>query len=149
MAVDFKDLTMEDLLKALPHLVVEGAEGKYTYNLQMAEVDGTRITGEQFWVSLDNGKIEAGEGHSDDPEATLFTVNLGGVDTLIAFQVYGLKAATSAMIMGYIFASNIKKAEAWFKILKIGLDDFVAALAKGGIEAGNTDLPIYADLMLV
>lgn len=148
MAVDFKDLTMEDLLKALPNLVVEDAEGKYVYNLQMAEVDGTRVPGDKFWVSFEDGKIEAGEGHSEDEDATLFTVNMGGVDTLIAFQVYGLKAATSAMIMGYIFASNIKKAEAWFKIFKIGPDDFVAGLKAAGIEAGDTDLPIYAELMV-
>ena len=108
MAVDFKDLTMEDLLKALPHLVAEGAEGKYVYNLEMKDVDGKRILGEKFWVSFEDGVITAGEGHTEDPEATLFTVNMGGVDTLIAFQTYGLKAATSAMIMGYIFASNIK-----------------------------------------
>jgi len=149
MAVDFKDLTMEDLLKALPHLVAEGAEGKYVYNLEMKDVDGKRILGEKFWVSFEDGVITAGEGHTEDPEATLFTVNMGGVDTLIAFQTYGLKAATSAMIMGYIFASNIKKAEAWFKIFKIGQDEFIAALAAAGIEAGDTDLAIYEELMVV
>lgn len=148
MAVDFKDLTMEDILKALPHLVVPEAKGRYLYNLEMKEVDGKRVKGEKFWVKFEDGVITAGEGHSSDPEATLFTVNMGGVDTLVAFQVYGLKAATAAMIMGYIFASNIKKAEAWFKVLKIGLADFTGALNKAGIEAGDTNLPIYADLMV-
>jgi UDP-N-acetylmuramyl pentapeptide synthase len=129
MAVDFKDLTLEDLLKGLPHLVVEGMQGRYIYNLEFAEVDGTRIVADKYYVILDNGQVEWGQGHSEDPEATLFTVNQGGVDTLIAFQVHGLKAATSAMILGYIFASNIKKAEAWFKVLKIGLEPVKAAMA--------------------
>ena len=148
MAVDFKDLTMEHLLAALPHLVQEGAEGTYVYNIEIANPDGVRCKGEKFWVGFDNGKIEAGEGHSDDPEATLFTVNQGGVDTLIAFQVHGLKAATAAMILGYIFASNIKKAEAWFKVLKLGEEEFVGALNKAGIEVGDTSLDIYAELMV-
>lgn len=148
MAVDFKDLTIEDLFRALPYLVVEGMQGRYTYNLQVVDPDGVRVKGEKYWVSIDNGKVEWGEGHSNDPEATLFTVNNGGLDTLIAFQVYGLKAATNAMIMGYIFASHIKKAEAWFQILKIGLEEFTDALRKAGIEVGSTDLPIYAELMV-
>jgi hypothetical protein len=148
MAVDFKDLTLQQLLDALPHLVVEGMQGRYVYNLELADPDGKRVMGNQYWVAIDSGKVTHGTGHSDDPEATLFTVNQGGVDTLIAFQVYGMKAATSAMILGYIFASNIKKAEAWFKILKIGLDDTVAALKKAGVEVGDTNLAIYSELMV-
>ncbi len=148
MAVDFKDLTLEDLLKGLPHLVVEGMQGRYIYNLEFAEVDGTRIVADKYYVILDNGQVEWGQGHSEDPEATLFTVNQGGVDTLIAFQVHGLKAATSAMILGYIFASNIKKAEAWFKVLKIGLEPVKAAMAAMGLELGDTNLDIYEELMV-
>jgi len=148
MAVDFKDLTIDDLLKALPFVVVEGMQGRYVYNLQMADVDGVRVKSDKYWVAIDNGKVEHGEGHSADPEATLFTVNMGGVDTLIAFQVHGIKAATNAMIMGYIFASNIKKAEAWFRILKIGQDEFCGALRQTGVEPGSTELAIYNDLMV-
>ena len=149
MAVDFKDLTLEQLIKALPHLVKEGTEGRYVYNLEFAEVDGTRVVNPKYFLVFNNGTIEWGEGESDDPEATLFTVNQGGVDTLMAFQVHGLKAATSAMIMGYIFASNIKRAETWFKILKVGLEPIVAALAAEGIEVGDTNLDIYEELMVV
>ncbi len=149
MAVDFKDLTLEQLIKALPHVVKEGTEGRYVYNLEFAEVDGTRVPNDKYFLIFTDGKIEWGEGESDDPEATLFTVNQGGVDTLLAFQVHGLKAATSAMIMGYIFASNIKRAETWFKLLTVGLDPMVAALAKEGIEVGDTNLDIYEELMVV
>jgi len=148
MAVDFKNLTLDDLLKALPYLVVPGMEGRYVYNLEMAEVDGTRITGPQYYVAIDNGKVEAGAGHLNEEGATLFTVNQGGVDTLIAFQVYGLKAATAAMIMGYIFASNIKKAEMWFRLLKIGLDPILDAMKQAGLEPGDTNLDIYSELMV-
>jgi len=148
MAVDLKDLTMDNLLAALPNLVAPGAQGKYVYNLDMKEVDGVRVKGEKYWVKFENAVITAGVGHSDDPEATMFTVNMGGIDTLIAFQLFGLKAATTAMIMGYIFASNIKKAEAWFKILKIGKADFTDALKKVGIEVGDMNLPVFADLMV-
>lgn len=148
MAVDFKDLTIEQMMKGLPYLAVEGMEGRYVYNLELADVDGVRVKSGKYFVIADNGTIEYGEGHTDDPEATLFTINQGGVDTLIAFQVHGLKAATNAMILGYIFASNIKKAEAWFKILKVGEDEIKGALAKAGIEVGSTDLDIYAELML-
>jgi hypothetical protein len=148
MAVDFKDLTLEQMMKALPHLVAEGLEGKYVYNLEFAEVDGVRVVADKYFVVLEGGSITVGQGHSDDPEATLFTVNQGGVDTIIAFQVHGLKAATSAMIMGYIFASNIKKAEAWFKILRVGLEPVKAALAATGIEVGDTNLDLYEELMV-
>lgn len=149
MAVDFKDLTLEQLIKALPHMVKEGTEGRYVYNLEFAEVDGVRVVQDKYFLVFDGGGIEWGEGHSDDPDATLFTVNQGGVDTLLAFQVHGLKAATSAMIMGYIFASNIKRAETWFKILKVGLEPILAALAAEGIEVGDTNLDIYEELMVV
>lgn len=148
MAVDFKDLTMDQLLAALPYVVVDGMEGKYTYNLEMGEPDGVRVKAEKYWVTIDNGAVTWGEGQIDDEEATLFTVNQGGLDTLLAFQVHGLKAATAAMILGYIFASNIKKAEAWFKVLQIGEDAIVDALAKAGIEVGDTNLDIYAELMV-
>jgi hypothetical protein len=148
MAVDFKNLTLEDLLKALPHLVVPGMEGRYVYNLELAEVDGVRVKGPQYHVAIEGGKIQAGPGHLNEEGATLFTVNQGGVDTLIAFQVYGLKAATAAMIMGYIFASNIKKAEMWFRLLKIGLEPTLEALRQAGIEPGDTNLDIYGELMV-
>jgi len=148
MAVDFKALTFDELLKSLPYLVVDGMQGRYVYNLEFAEVDGVRVKESKYFVIVDNGKVECGTGHSGDPEATLFTINQGGVDTLIAFQVHGLKAATAAMIMGYIFASNIKKAEAWFKILKIGLEPIKAAAAAAGIEIGDTNLAIYSELMV-
>ena len=148
MAVDFKDLTLENMLNALPHLVADGMEGRYIYNLEFAEVDGTRVKNDKYYVIVDNGKVEWSEGHSEDPEATLFTVNQGGVDTLIAFQVHGLKAATSAMILGYIFASNIKKAEAWFKVLKLGEDAILEAMKAAGVEPGDTHLDIYEELMV-
>jgi hypothetical protein len=114
----------------------------------MKEVDGTRVKKDRYWVKFLDGTITAGEGVSDDPDATLFTVNMGGIDTLIAFQCFGLKAATTAMIMGYIFASNIKKAEAWFKVFRIGQAEFVAGLKAAGIEAGDTNLPVFAELMV-
>jgi len=148
MAVDLKDLTLVQLLGALPHLVVEGMEGSYTYNLELTEPDGVRVTAEKYWVTITDGGVEWGEGHSEDEGATLFTVNQGGLDTLLAFQVHGLKAATSAMILGYIFASNIKRAEAWFKVLKIGEDAIIEALSKSGIEVGSTHLDIYEELMV-
>jgi len=147
MAIDFKDLTLGDLMKAMPHLMEEGVEGRWVYNLEI-EGDSPRITYPKMWVTMDGGKLEWGEGHSDDPDATLFSVLMGGVDTVIAFQVYGMRAATSAMLMGYISTSSIKRAEKWFRLFKIGQDVFVDALKKEGIEVGDTNLDIYGELML-
>ncbi|MBM4373154.1 MAG: hypothetical protein FJ098_15980 [Deltaproteobacteria bacterium] len=146
MAVDLKDLTMNDVLEALPLLVKSDFEGTYLYNLEIAEPDGVRVKNGKYWVKISSGHVESGEGHSDSPEATTFTVNMGGLDTVLAFQVYGLEAATAAMIMGYIFTTNIKKAEAWFKILKIGIDPIREAMKAKGKELGNTHLPIFDEL---
>ena len=128
MAVDLKDLTMDDVLKALPLIIKDDFEGEFIYNLEMNEPDGVRVKNEKYWVKLMPGNVEYGEGHSDDPEASTLTVNMGGLDTVLAFQVYGLEAATASMIMGYIFTDNIKKAESWFKVLKIGLEPIKEAM---------------------
>ena len=146
MAVDLKDLTMDDLLKALPLIVKDDFEGSFTYNLDMPDPDGTRVKFDKYWVKIMPGKVEYGEGHSDDPEATTFTVNMGGLDTVLAFQVYGLEAATAAMIMGYVFTDNLKKAEAWFKTLKIGIEPIKEAMASQGMELGDTHLDIFDEL---
>ncbi|GEM_PF-4108332 len=147
MVKNFADLTMWDVLKALPHLA-DARPDRFVYNLEMNDPDGVRVTTNKMWVSLDNGKVEFGEGHKEEDGVTLFQVLQGGLDTLIAFQVHGMKAATSAMLFGYVFTDNIKKAEAWFKILKIGQKEFVEALAKDGIEVGDTNLPIFSELGL-
>ncbi|MFH1533097.1 MAG: hypothetical protein ABIK09_20415 [Pseudomonadota bacterium] len=146
MAVDLKDLTMDDVLKALPLIVKDDFEGTFTYNLEMTDPDGTRVKNDKYWVKLMPGNVEYGEGHSDDPEATTFTVNMGGLDTVLAFQVYGLEAATAAMIMGYIFTDNIKKAESWFKVLKLGIEPIKEAMASQGLELGDTHLDIFDEL---
>jgi len=146
MAVDLKDLTMEDVLGALPLMVKDDFEGKYVYNLEITDPDGIRVKGDKYWVCIEPGNVTYGEGHSDDAEATTFTVNMGGLDTVLAFQVYGLEAATAAMIMGYIFTDNIKKAEAWFKSLKIGIEPIKEAMAAQGKELGDTHLEIFDEL---
>ena len=146
MAVDLKDLTMDDVLKALPLIIKSDFEGSFTYNLDMTDPDGTRVKSDKYWVTLAPGDVQYGEGHSDDPGATTFTVNMGGLDTVLAFQIYGLEAATAAMIMGYIFTDNIKKAEAWFKVLKIGIEPIKEAMASMGMELGDTHLDIFDEL---
>ena len=142
-----KDLTLDQVIQALPKLVKDYVEGTYVYNVTI-DGDDPRVDNPQMHVVVKDGVVEAGPGHSDDPDATEFTVNQGGVDTLIAFQTHGMKAATSAMMMGYIFTNNIKKAEMWFKIFKIGTEDMLAALAEEGIVIDNTELDIYGELML-
>ena len=146
MAVDLKDLTMDDVLKALPLIIKDDFEGTFTYNLEMNEPDGVRVKNDKYFVKLSPGNVEYGEGHSDDPEASTFTVNMGGLDTVLAFQIYGLEAATAAMIMGYVFTDNIKKAEAWFKVLKLGLEPIQEAMAAQGLELGDTHLDIFDEL---
>jgi len=146
MAVDLKDLTMDDVLKALPLIVKDDFEGSFIYNLEMVDPDGTRVKADKYWVKIMPGAVEYGEGANDDPEATTFTVNMGGLDTVLAFQVYGLEAATAAMIMGYIFTDNLKKAEAWFKTLKIGIEPIKEAMASLGVELGDTHLDIFDEL---
>ena len=148
MAVDLKDLTMDDVLKALPLVVKDDFEGKYIYNLAITDPDGTRVKADSYWVAIEPGKVEYGEGVNDDPEASTLTVNMGGLDTVLAFQIYGLEAATAAMIMGYIFTDNIKKAEAWFKVLKLGLEPIKEAMASQGLELGDTHLDIFDELGL-
>lgn len=143
-----KDLPLDKFLACAEHLVVDDAEGKYVYNLVMADPDGERIKGENYWLAFEDGKISYGEGHSDDPEATVFNVLQGGLDTLTAMQVHGMKAAMNAMMLGYITASDLKKAEAWFKLLKTGEEAVVEALKKAGVEVTDTDLDIYAELQL-
>jgi hypothetical protein len=143
-----KDLPLDKFLACAEHLVVEGAEGKYVYNLVMTEPDGVRIKGENYWISFEDGKIASGEGHSDDPDATVFTVLQGGLDTLTAMQVHGMKAAMNAMMLGYITASNLKAAEAWFKLLKTGEEAVLAALKAVDVEITDPNLDIYAELQL-
>lgn len=143
-----KDLPLDKFLACAEHLVVDDAEGKYVYNLVMSDPDGERIKGENYWLAFEDGKISYGEGHSDDPEATVFNVLQGGLDTLTAMQVHGMKAAMNAMMLGYITASDLKKAEAWFKLLKTGEEAVVEALKKADVEVTDTDLDIYAELQL-
>ena len=143
-----KDLPLDKFLACAEHLVVEGAEGKYIYNLTMSDPDGTRIKGEKYWLSFEDGKITHGEGHSDDPEATEFNVLQGGLDTLTAMQVHGMKAAMNAMMLGYITASDLKKAEAWFKLLDTGEEKVMEALKKAGVEITDPNLDIYDELQL-
>ena len=52
-----KDLPFDKYLASAVHLARADVEGKYTYNLVMTEPDGTRVTGEKYWVSFDNGKL--------------------------------------------------------------------------------------------
>ncbi len=143
-----KDVPLRHFMAASEHLVKADAEGQYTYNLVLNDPDGTRIEKDKYWLSFEGGKITFGEGHSDDPEATEFTVLQGGLDTLLAMQVHGLKAAMNAMMLGYITASNLKKAEAWFKILDTGEEAVVESLKKAGVEITDTSLDIYGELGL-
>lgn len=148
MAVDLKDVTMQQLMSALPHLVKSDFEGEFVYDLELTDPDGVRAVTDKYWVKITPGKVEFGEGFSGNPAAAALTINQGGVDMVITFQVFGLEGATTAMIMGYIFTDNIKKAEAWFKILNVGMEPLKAALAKTGIELGSTDLDIFEELDL-
>ena len=143
-----KDLPLRYFMAAAQHLVNEDAEGKYTYNLIRTEPDGKRIEQEKYWLSFEGGSITFGEGHSDDPEACEFTVLQGGLDTLVAMQVHGMKAAMNAMMLGFITASDLKKAEAWFKLLATGEETVIEALKKAGVEITDTDLDIYEQLQL-
>ncbi len=143
-----KDLPLEKFLACAEHLIVEGAEGKYVYNLVMSDPDGTRIKGENHWIAFNDGKISFGEGESDDPDATLFSVLQGGLDTLTAMQVHGMKAAMNAMMLGYITVSDLKKAEAWFNLLDTGEEKVIEALKKVDVEITDPSLDIYEELQL-
>lgn len=143
-----KDLPLRHFMAAAEHLVKKDAEGKYTYNLVLSDPDGTRVEKENYWLTFEGGKIGFGEGHSDDPEACEFAVLQGGLDTLVAMQVHGMKAAMNAMMLGFITASDLKKAEAWFKLLDTGEEAVVEALKKIDVELTDTDLEIYEQLQL-
>jgi hypothetical protein len=143
-----KDVTLKQFMAASEHLIVPGAAGKYIYNLVLSDPDGRRVEKENYWLTFDGGKITSGEGKSEDPEACEFSVLQGGIDTLIAMQIHGMKAAMNAMMLGFITASDLKKAEAWFKLLATGEDAVVAALAKAGVEITDTKLDIYGMLSL-
>ena len=145
--IALKELTLKQLLKALPNIAT-GHDGVYIYNLELSDVDGKKVDMEKCWLKVDNGKCTWGEGHSDDDEATLFQVKKGGVDTLIAMQVFGLKAGMNAMMLGYITTNHIKKAEAWFKMFKTGKQSILDALKKEDIEITNANLDIYEELKL-
>lgn len=144
------EITLKEMLEAAKYLVTDEAQamGKYVYNLKMEEVDGKRVTKDKYWIKVEDGKISWGEGHLEDSDATLFTVNQGGVDTLLAMQIYGLKAATNAMLMGYISASDLKKAQKWFKLLAYGEEEVKEAFKKIGIEITNMELDIFEELQL-
>ena len=146
MAKALNELTLDELIGALQYLIKdefpEGMDDSYVYNVMMKEVDGTRVKADKSWVRLAPGKVDIGEGHSDDAGATLFQVNKGSVDTLAMMQTYGLMSATKAMMMGFIYTNNIKKAEAWFKVLKIGKEECIEALGKAGIEISDQANPV-------
>lgn len=143
-----KDLPLRHFMAAAEHLVKEDAEGKYTYNLVLSDPDGTRVEKENYWLTFEGGKITFGEGHSDDPEACEFTVLQGGLDTLVAMQIHGMKAAMNAMMLGFITASDLKKAEAWFKLLDTGEEAVLEALKKIDVELTDTELEIFEQLQL-
>ncbi len=143
-----EELPINVLMSALPHLVKGEVDETYIYNLIVNDDDTDRVAQNEYWLKIEKGDCTYGEGHLDDPESTLFTVKRGGLDTLIAFQVHGMKAAMNAMMLGYITASNIKKAEAWFRLLDIGEDELVEALKKAGYEITDTDMDIFEDLKL-
>ena len=143
-----KDLPLDKFLAAAENLVKADAEGSYTYNLVMSDPDGTRIKVENYWLSFKDGVISSGEGTSDDPEATEFAVLQGGLDTLMAMQIHGMKAAMNAMMLGFIAVSDLKKAEAWFKLLDTGEEAVIAALKKVDVEITDSDLEIYEQLQL-
>jgi hypothetical protein len=143
-----KDVTLKQFMAASEHLIVPGAAGKYTYNLVLSDPDGRRVESENYWLTFDGGKITSGEGKVDDPEACEFCVLQGGIDTLIAMQIFGMKAAMNAMMLGFITASDLKKAEAWFKLLATGEEAVVGAMAKAGVEITDTKLDIYGMLSL-
>ena len=146
--IALKDVTLKTFLAAAENLVKEDAEGTYAYNLVLTEPDGTRVEKENYWLMFKDGKISWGEGEADDAEATEFTVLQGGLDTLIAMQIHGMKAAMNAMMLGFITASDLKKAEAWFQLLETGEEAVVAGLAKAGYEITDTELEIYEQLSL-
>lgn len=143
--VAFKDITLDQLLDALPYIVAEGNEETFVYNVNFEETD-ERVTKLAIWIKIAGADVTWGEGVSDDPEASEFQVIQGGVDTILAMQVEGLAAATNLMIMGYIFPSDIPKAEGWFRIFQIGADPMVAALAKAGLEVTDTTVPLLEEL---
>ena len=143
----FQNLPLKALLEALEGLATD-FEGKYIYNLVFEDVDGTRIEKDKYWVMIDNGKASWGEGHKDDPEAVLFSIKRGGVDTVLAMQIKGLDAAKNCMILGYITTSNIKKSEAWFKALETGEKPLLEALEKAGYKITDTSLPLLGQIGL-
>ena len=145
--VALKDLTLTQLLEALPYMVTPGNTLTYTYDVTFDETD-ERVTGKEFWIRIDGEVVTHGEGPSNDPEATSFQVIRGGVETILAMQTEGLRAATTLMILGYIFPSDIHKAEAWFKILQNGQASLAAALAKAGYEVTDSEIPLLAELSL-
>jgi hypothetical protein len=142
MAKKLSEVTIDEMLAALPYLVKDDAEGTYIYNLTLED------TGDEVFVKLVDGTLETGKGHIDDPEAVLFTVKQGGMETLAAFQVFGMKAAMHAMMFGFITTSNIKKSEAWFQILEIGQEPLMKAFAESGLEVEYEELPVFMQLGL-
>ncbi len=145
--VAFKDVTLDQLLNALPYIVAEGNEETFVYNVSFEDTD-ERVTKDSIWIKIDGGDVTWGEGESDDPEASSFQVIMGGVDTILAMQVEGMGAATNLMIMGYIFPSDIPKAEAWFRIFQIGTEPMKVALGKAGFEVTDTTVPLLEELSL-
>jgi len=145
--VALKDLTLTQLMEALPYLVTEGNQETYIYNVQFDETD-ERVPGKSYWLKIDKMQVSWGEGESTDPEATSFQIMRGSVDTILAMQVEGLRAATNLMILGYIFPSDIPKAEAWFRILQIGEKAVVDALAKAGCAVTDPTIPLLQELSL-
>lgn len=142
-----KDLTLSQLMEALPYLVVEGNSETYTYNVTFDETD-ERVPSMSYWLKIDKQDVTWGTGESDDPDASSFQIMRGSVDTILAMQLEGLRAATNLMILGYIFPSDIPKAEAWFRILKVGKQEVVDALAKAGYEVTDTAIPLLDELNL-
>ncbi len=142
MAKKLSEVTVDEMMAALPYLVKEDTEGTYIYNLTIED------TGDDVFVKVVDGVLETGKGHNDDDDAVLFNVKQGGMQTLAAFQVFGMKAAMHAMMFGFITTSNIAKSEAWFTMLEIGQEPLLAAFAKSGVEVEYEVLPVFTQLGL-
>jgi len=123
---DWTKVTWDDLLKALNKLVKPGIEGRYVFDVTIFDDAGN--PDRKFGITVEAGEVSIVEGETGDPDAVVFHIKRGGIETMRAMQVEGLDAAMRFMFDGSIYTNNPAGAQKWFDIFILGQEALDKAL---------------------
>ena len=122
---DWSKVKMEDMLNGLTKLAKK-VDGKYIFDVTVFDDAGSETL--KCGITFDNGIVSWAKGCTEDPDAVLFHIKRGGVETMKAMQVDGLDAAMRFMFDGSIYTTNPAGAQKWFEIFELGEEALEKAL---------------------